>query len=68
MTSYRHFDVKTATKEKESLHCFFIFERIKLKFGVRGNFRFLISNRNSKMQYQFEILRKCYFLPLDHDF
>ena len=37
-------------KEVESLHCFcFVFGWIKLKFGVRGNFRVLISNLNSKM-------------------
>ena len=36
----------------------------KLKFGVRGNFRLLISNLNSKMQYQFEIVRKCHFSSL----
>ena len=35
----------------ESLHCFFVFGWIGLKFGVRGNFRILISNLNSKMQY-----------------
>ena len=44
----------------ESLHCFFLFGWIKLKFGVRGNFRLLTSNLNSKTQYQFEILRKCH--------
>ena len=27
-------------------HCFFVFGRIKLKFGVRGNFALLISNLN----------------------
>ena len=32
----------------ESFHCFFVFGWIKLKFGVRGNFRLLISNLNSK--------------------
>ena len=31
---------------------------IKLKFGVSGNFGLLISDLNSKTQYQFEILRK----------
>ena len=31
----------------------FFFGWIKLKFGVRGNFRLLISNLNSKTQYQF---------------
>ena len=45
----------------ESLHCFFVFGWIKLKFGVRVNFRLLISNLNSKTQYQFAILRKCHF-------
>ena len=38
-----------------------VFGWIKLKFGVRANFSLLISNLNSKMQYKFEILRKCYF-------
>ena len=38
-----HFDV-TTTKEVESLHCFFVFGWIKLKFDVRGNFRLLILN------------------------
>ena len=52
----------------ESLHCFFVFGWIKLKFCVRGNFRLLISNLNSKTQYQLEILRNATFLPLDHDF
>ena len=37
---------------------------IKLEFGVRGNFRLLISNLNSKMQYQFEISRTCHFSSL----
>ena len=58
-----HFDVST-TKEVESLHCFFVFGWIKLKFGVGGNFRLLISNLNSKTQYQFQILRKCHFSSL----
>ena len=35
-----------------------------LKFGVRGNFRLVISNLNSKMQHKFEILRKCHFSSL----
>ena len=48
----------------ESLHCFFVFGWIKLKFGVRGNFRLLISNLSSETQYQFEILRKCHFSSL----
>ena len=59
----RHSDVP-ATKEVESLHCFFVFGWITLKFGVRGNFRLLISNLDSKMQYPFKILRKCYFSSL----
>ena len=46
----RDSDVAT-TKEGESLHCFFVFGWIKLKFGVRGNFKLLISNLNSAMQY-----------------
>ena len=37
---------------------------IKLKFGVRGNFRLLISNLTSQTQYRFEILRKCHFSSL----
>ena len=56
------------TEEVESLHCFFAFGWIKLTFGVRGNFRFLISNLNSETQYQFEILKNTTFLPLEHDF
>ena len=56
---HSHFDVAT-TSHVKSLYCFFVFGWIKLKFGVRGNFRLLISNRNSKMPYQFEILRKCH--------
>ena len=53
-----HFHVR-ATKEVESLHCFFVFEWIKLKFGVWSNFsvRLLISNLDSKAQYQFKILK-----------
>ena len=43
----RHFDV-AKTKKVESLHCFFVLGLIKLKFGVRSNFRLLISNINSK--------------------
>ena len=39
----------------------FVFGWIKLKFAVRGNFRLLISNRNSETQYQFENLIKCHF-------
>ena len=63
-----HFDVATA-KEVESFHCFFGFGWIKLKFVVKSNFRLLISNLNSKTQYQFEISRKCHFFLLDyHDF
>ena len=56
-------DVAT-TKEVKSLHCFFVFGWIKLKLGVRGNFRLLTSNLNSKTQYQFEILRKCHLSSL----
>ena len=52
----KYFDVAT-TEKVENLHWFFVFGRIKLKFAVRGNFRLLISNLNSKTQYQFEILR-----------
>ena len=48
----------------ESLHCFFVFRWIKLKFGVMGNYRLLISNPNSKTQYRFEILRQCHFSSL----
>ena len=36
----------------------------KLKFGVRVIFRLLISNLNSKIQYQFEIFRKCHISSL----
>ena len=43
--SLSHFDVATTT-EVESLYCFFVFGWIKLKFGVKGNFRLLISNLN----------------------
>ena len=39
---------------------FFVSGWIKLKFCVKSNFWLLISNRNSKTQYQFEILRKCH--------
>ena len=42
----------------------FVFGWIKLNFAVRGNFRLLISNLNSKTQYRFKILRKCHFRPL----
>ena len=49
-----HFDVAT-TQEGESLHGFFVFGWNKLKFGVKANFAFLISNLNSQMQYQFQI-------------
>ena len=55
MTLNRHFDVPTK-KEVESLHCFFVFEWINLKFGARGNFRLLTLNINSRTQYKFEIL------------
>ena len=50
--------------EVESPHCFIVSGWITLKFGVRGNFRLLISNHNSKMQYRFEIVRKCHFSSL----
>ena len=56
----RHFDVLT-TRKVESLHRFFVFGWIKLKFSVRGKFRLPISNLNSKTQYQFEIVRICHF-------
>ena len=59
----RHFDAAT-TKEVKSLHCFFVFGWVELKFGVKGNLRRLISNLNPKTQYQFEILRKCHFSSL----
>ena len=41
----------------ENIYCFFVFRKIKLKFGVRGNFKFLTLNPNvnSKTQYEFEI-------------
>ena len=63
----RHFDVVT-TNNVEDLHCFFVFGRMKLKFVVRSNLGHLISNLNSKTQYQFEILRKMPFLFFNHDF
>ena len=59
----RHFDVVT-TKTVESVHCFFVFGWIKLTFGLRGNVRLLISNLNSKTQYQFEIFKKSHFPSL----
>ena len=47
-----------------SLYCFFVFGWIKL----RCNFELLISNLNSKSQYQFEILRKMQISPaLTHE-
>ena len=55
-----HSDVATINKV-ENRHCLFVFGWIKLKFGVRGHFRLLVSNINSKTQYQFEILRKYHF-------
>ena len=55
-------------KEVESLYCFFVFGWIKLKFGVRGNFRLPISNLNSKTQYHFKILRQFHSSSLDNDF
>ena len=58
-----HFYV-TTTKEVESIHCFFVFGLIELKFGVRGKFWLLIPNLNSKTQYQSEIVRKCHFSSL----
>ena len=43
----RKYDFDVATTNKvERLHCFFVFGWMKLKFGVRGNFRHLISNLN----------------------
>ena len=55
----------------KSLHCFFVFGWIKLKFGVRGKLVWASDFKSkseliwasdfkskSKMQYQFEILRK----------
>ena len=48
----------------ESLHCFFVFGWIKLKFSTRGNFRLLILNLNSKMQHPFEILKEYHFSSL----
>ena len=42
----RHFDVMT-TNKVEILHCFFVFEWIKLKFGVGENFGLLISQKRS---------------------
>ena len=56
---------KGETQEGESLHGFLVFGWIKLKFGVGSNFGLLISNLNSKTQYQFEILRKCHFFELE---
>ena len=52
----RHFDVATTQELKLNW--------IKLTFGVRGNFMLLISNLNSNMQYQFEILTKYHFSSL----
>ena len=60
----RTYDVIIIIYEVESLYCFFVFGWIKLKFAVRGNFTLLISNLNSKVQYQFNAT----FLLLDHDF
>ena len=45
----------------ESLYCLFAFGVIKLKSDLRGNFGLLISNRNSKTQYQLEMLGKMSF-------
>ena len=50
--------VRPQKSGKCSLFLCFLFGWIKLKFGIRGNFALLISNPNSKTQYQFEILRK----------
>ena len=50
----RHFHVAT-TKEVESLHCFFVFGWIRLKFG---NLRPLISNLNSKKAISVRNLEK----------
>ena len=58
MMSYNCHVVVVTFNNVESLHCLFVFESTELKFGVRGNFGLLISNFNSKTQYQFEILRK----------
>ena len=43
---------------------FLCFGLIKLNFGARCNFRLLISNLKSKMQYQFAMLRKCHFYSI----
>ena len=51
-----HFEVSLQVKSGES--SLFLFEWIKLKFDVRGNLGLLISSFNSKMQYQYKILRK----------
>ena len=63
MTSYSSFWVATA-EEVESCHCFFVFVWVKLRYGLRGNFRLLISNFNSKTQYLFAIWRKWHFSSL----
>ena len=55
MASYlicNHFDVAA------TFFCFFVFRWMELKFGVKGNSGFLISNLISKVQYYFKIVRK----------
>ena len=44
-----HFDVVTPNNV-ESLHCFFAFEWIQLKFGVMGNFGLLISDLKGNLR------------------
>ena len=46
----RKYDVTVIlmTTKVKSFHCFFVFGWVKLKFGVSGNIRLLISNINSK--------------------
>ena len=58
-----HFNVST-TKKVGSLHCFLVFEWIKLKFSVRGYFWLLISNLSSKTQYWFKVLKKFHLSSL----
>ena len=38
---------------------FVVFSIMLIKFGLRDNSALLISNLNSKAQYQFEMLRTC---------
>ena len=59
-----NYQLTKITLRSGKFHCFFVFGWIKLKFDAKGNFRLLISNLNSKMQYRFEILRKCHFSSL----